>query len=200
MSQAIGQRSGELMAHATRRPSAITGASRIFCIVIAALGLFVPLMLNDYYLNLAIQIGYFSIAALGLNLLVGFSGQISIGHSAFFGFGAFASAWLSKLGVPVMLAIPLAGLATTALGLVFGLPAARIRGLYLAIATLAAQYILQDFFARATWFTGGTAGTSAESPVLFGLLLNSDRRYLYLALVWLVIMFVMASNLLRTRV
>jgi hypothetical protein len=63
MSQAIGQRSGELMAHPTRRPSAITGASRILCIVIAALGVFVPLMLNDYYLSLAIQIGYFSIAA-----------------------------------------------------------------------------------------------------------------------------------------
>jgi branched-chain amino acid transport system permease protein len=134
-----------------------------------------------------------------LNLLVGCSGQISIGHAAFFGFGAFTSAWLARSGVPVLFAIPLAGFATTVVGLTFGLPAARIRGLYLAIATLSAQYILQDFFNRATWFTGGSAGTTAETPVVFGLRLAGDSRYFYLVLVWLVVMLAMAANLLRTR-
>ncbi len=158
-----------------------------------------PLVLDAYYLNLAIQISYFAIAALGLNLLVGWSGQISIGHAAFFGFGAFTSAWLSRCGVPVLFAIPLAGFATTAVGLMFGLPAARIRGLYLAIATLSAQYILQDFFNRATWFTGGSAGTMVGPPMLLALRFDSDSRYFYLVMAWLVAMFVMAANLLRTR-
>src|SRR2546430_1025579 len=123
---------------------------------------FAPHVVNEYVLSLLIQIGIFGIAALGLNILVGFTGQISIGHAAFFGFGAFASAYLNRTwGVPVFFSIPLAGLATTAVGLVFGIPAARLKGLYLAIATLAAQFILQDFFARAGWFTGGVSGTMA---------------------------------------
>src|SRR3546814_18845117 len=95
------------------------------------------------------QIVYRGIAALGLNFLVGFSGQISLGHSAFFGFGAFSSAWLNnRFGIPVFFCIPLAGLMTTAIGMIVGIPAARMKGLYLAIATLASQFILMDFFAR----------------------------------------------------
>jgi branched-chain amino acid transport system permease protein len=129
-----------------------TVMSRNFCILGVVLVCLAPLGLDSYYLNLMIQIGYLGIAALGLNILVGFTGQISLGHSAFFGFGAFASAWLnSRLGIPVLFAIPLAGVWTTAVGMIFGIPAARIRGLYLAIATLASQFILQDFFARAEW-------------------------------------------------
>jgi branched-chain amino acid transport system permease protein len=169
------------------------------CLVVAALCCFAPMMLDAYCLNLVIQIGYFAIVALGLNLVVGYSGQISMGQSAFFGFGAFASAWLSSLGVPVLLSIPLAGIATGAIGLVFGLPAVRIRGLYLAIATLSAQYILQDFFARASGFTGGSAGTPAQVPGLFGIALDGDHRYFYLVLCWSIGLFVAAANLLRTR-
>src|SRR6476659_9654972 len=98
---------------------------------------FAPHVLNQYSLSLLIQIG---IAALGLNIVVGFTGQISIGHAAFFGFGAFTSAYLSnRFGIPVFFCIPLAGIVTAAVGLIFGLPAARLKGLYLAIATLAAQ-------------------------------------------------------------
>src|SRR5215510_8636671 len=93
---------------------------------------FAPLLLNEYVLSLLIQIGIFGIAALGLNVLVGFTGQISIGHAAFFGFGAFTSAYLSnKLPIPVFFAIPLSGAVTALVGLVFGLPAARLKGLYL---------------------------------------------------------------------
>ncbi|WP_407518564.1 branched-chain amino acid ABC transporter permease [Methylobacterium oryzisoli] len=159
-----------------------------------------PLVLDRYWLSLLIQIGYFAVAALGLNILVGFTGQISIGHAAFFGFGAFASAWLSNnLHIPVIFAIPLAGVVTTAVGLVFGLPAARLKGLYLAIATLAAQYILQDFFARANWFTGGVAGTHAEAFSLFGFTFDTDQRYFYVVLATLVLCFVAATNLMRTR-
>src|SRR5271165_581157 len=128
-----------------------------------------PFVLSQYWLSILIQIGYFAIAALGLNILVGFTGQISIGHAAFFGFGAFTSAYLStKIGIPAFFAIPLSGILTALVGLIFGLPAARLKGLYLAIATLAAQYILLDFFSRAEWFTGGIAPASAEPFTLFG--------------------------------
>lgn len=156
--------------------------------------------MNPYYLNLLIQIGYYGIAALGLNILVGFTGQISLGHAAFFGFGAFASAWINNTtGIPVFLAIPLAGLMTTAVGLIFGIPAGRIKGLYLAIATLASQFILEDFFARADWFTGGTYGSMANPVSLFGFELDTDQSFFYVVLFWTVLMFVLGANLLRTR-
>ena len=155
---------------------------------------------SDYVIALLIQIGYLGIAALGLNILVGFTGQISLGHSAFFGFGAFASAWLgNSFGIPVFFSIPLAGVLTTAVGMIVGIPAARIKGLYLAIATLASQFILQDFFARAEWFTGGSSGSIAEPFSLFGLTLAGDRQYFYVVLAYVVIMYLFASNMLRTR-
>jgi branched-chain amino acid transport system permease protein len=155
--------------------------------------------IGRYGLGLLIQIGFLGIAALGLNILVGFTGQISIGHAAFFGFGAFASAWLHELGIPVILCIPLAGWLTTAVGMIFGLPAARLKGLYLAIATLAAQFILEDFFARARWFTGGVAGRVTEPPELFGLRFDREESYFYVVLVAVIIMFTAAANLIRTR-
>lgn len=159
-----------------------------------------PLVLDRYWLSQLIQIGYFAIAALGLNVLVGFTGQISIGHAAFFGFGAFASAWLNNtFGVPVFFSIPLGAVLTTAIGMIFGLPAARLKGLYLAIATLAAQYILQDFFARANWFTGGVAGTPAETFSIFGFAFGNDHRYFYVVLAYLVLSLLLVTNLMRSR-
>jgi branched-chain amino acid transport system permease protein len=159
-----------------------------------------PVVLGRYELGLLINIGIMAIAALGLNILVGFTGQISIGHAAFFGFGAFASAWLHEAAhIPVALCIPLAGLMTALVGLVFGAPAARLKGLYLAIATLAAQFILEDFFARAQWFTGGVAGRITEPFALFGWVADREDSYFYVVLAWVVLMFAAASNLMRTR-
>ncbi|MBX6745428.1 MAG: branched-chain amino acid ABC transporter permease [Acetobacteraceae bacterium] len=159
-----------------------------------------PLVLGRYELGLLINIGLLGIAALGLNILVGFTGQISIGHAAFFGFGAFASAWLHEYAhIPVALCIPLAGLMTTAVGMIFGLPAARLKGLYLAIATLAAQFILEDFFARAQWFTGGVAGRITEPFTLFGWVADREESYFYVVLAYVIVMFVAAANLMRTR-
>src|SRR3954452_15463032 len=161
---------------------------------------FAPHVVNEYILSLLIQIGIFGIAALVLNILVGFTGQISIGHAAFFGFGAFASAFLSnRFGIPVAAAIPLAGVATTGVGMVFGAPAARLKGLYLAIATLAAQFILEDFFARAQWFTGGVAGRITEPFELFGWRGDREESYLYVVLAAGIVMYTFAANLMRTR-
>ena len=176
-----------------------TRGARNWVIALVVAALFVPLLGDNYVTSQMILIGIYGIAALGLNVVTGFTGQISLGHAAFFGFGAFASAWLSGKGIPVLIAIPLAGLMTTAVGMIFGLPAARLKGLYLAIATLAAQFILQDFFARAAWFTGGPYGALAETASVFGYQLNTDGRYFYLVLFWVVVSFVAVANLMRSR-
>ena len=155
-----------------------TRNSRIAVFLGVVILCFAPLVLGRYELSLLINIGFLGIAALGLNILVGFTGQISIGHAAFFGLGAFMSAYLhERFHIPVMLCIPLAGMITAMIGMVFGAPAARLKGLYLAIATLAAQFILEHFFARARWFTGGVAGQMTESPVLFGFAFDRDESF-----------------------
>lgn len=177
-----------------------TPLARRVAIVSVLLLLLAPLCLDAYLLNLMIQIGYYGIAALGLNIVVGFTGQISLGHAAFFGFGAFASAWLnSTTGIPVFFTIPLAGMMTMAVGLIVGIPAGRIKGLYLAIATLASQYILEDFFARADWFTGGSAGAMANPFSIFGYEMFTDKSYFYVVLFYVVIMYLGGANLMRTR-
>ncbi|BDG71204.1 branched-chain amino acid ABC transporter permease [Roseomonas fluvialis] len=176
-----------------------TRNSRIAAIVGVGLLCAAPLVFGRYELGLLITIGFSAIAALGLNILVGFTGQISIGHAAFFGFGAFASALLVEYHVPVPIAIWGAGIMTALVGLVFGAPAARLKGLYLAIATLAAQFILEDFFARARWFSGGVAGRVTEPYELFGLRLDREETYFYVVLAHVVILFLAAANLMRTR-
>lgn len=176
-----------------------TRGSRVAMLVGLALLCAAPLVFGRYELGLLITIGFSAIAALGLNILVGFTGQISIGHAAFFGFGAFASALLVEHHVPVPLAIWGAGVMTAVVGLVFGAPAARLKGLYLAIATLAAQFILEDFFARARWFSGGVAGRVTEPYEVFGLRFDREETYFYIVLAHVVVMFIAAANLMRTR-
>jgi branched-chain amino acid transport system permease protein len=177
-----------------------TRTSRNFAIAGIVALCFAPYVFNEYWLSIAIQIGIFSIAALGLNILVGFTGQISIGQSAFFLLGAFASAYLNNnFPIPVFFAIPLAGVVTALVGLIFGVPAARLKGLYLVIATLAAQYILLDFFSRAEWFSGGSVPASANPFSIFGYTLRGDRQYFYVVLAYVVVSFMLVTNLIRTR-
>lgn len=176
-----------------------TNLSCAFVLVGIALLCAAPLVLDRYLLNLLIQIGYLGIAALGLNIALGFTGQISIGHAAFFGFGAFCSAWITKLGMPALLAIPIAAIATSLVGLAFGIPAARIKGLYLAIATLAAQFILTDFFSRAEWFTGGVHGAIAAPVEIASIQFDTDERYFYVVLIAVILSYLAAANLMRTR-
>ena len=177
-----------------------TKASRNAVIIGIILICFAPVLFNEYWLSVLIQIGIFGIAALGLNILVGFTGQISIGHAAFFLLGAFTSAYVSnKASVPVFFAIPLAGVITAIVGLIFGLPAARLKGLYLVIATLAAQYILIDFFSRAEWFSGGSVPVQAQPFSMFGYQLRGDRQYFYVVLAYVVVSYLLVANLMRSR-
>ena len=177
-----------------------TRTSRNFAIAGIVALCFAPQLFSEYWLSVSIQIGIFSIAALGLNILVGFTGQISIGHAAFFLFGAFTSAYVSNnFPIPVFFAIPLAGVVTALVGLIFGVPAARLKGLYLVIATLAAQYILLDFFSRAEWFSGGSVPASAKPFSIFGTTLRGDRQYFYVVLAYLLVCYLLVTNLMRTR-
>jgi len=177
-----------------------TTTSRNFAILGVLLLCLAPQVFSGYWLSIMIQIGIFSIAALGLNILVGFTGQISIGHAAFFLLGAFTSAYISNNApIPVFFAIPLAGVVTALVGLIFGIPAARLKGLYLVIATLAAQYILLDFFSRAEWFTGGSVPASANPFSIFGFTLRGDKQYFYVVLAYVLASYILVTNLMRTR-
>src|SRR5215469_6691533 len=161
-----------------------TRMSRNFAIAGVILLCFAPRIFSEYWLSISIQIGIFSIAALGLNILVGFTGQISIGHAAFFLLGAFSSAYINNnFPIPVFFAIPPAGL----------------KGLYLVIATLAAQYILLDFFSRAEWFSGGSVPASANPFSIFGYTLRGDRQYFYVVLAYVLVCYLLVTNLMRTR-
>jgi branched-chain amino acid transport system permease protein len=177
-----------------------TKASRNAAILGVVLICFAPQMLSEYWLSQLIMIGIYGIAALGLNILVGFTGQISIGHAAFFLFGAFTSAYISNnYPIPVFFSIPIAGVVTAIVGLIFGLPAARLKGLYLVIATLAAQYILLDFFSRADWFSGGSVPATAKSFSIFNYTLRGDRQYFYVVLAYVVASYLLVTNLMRSR-
>src|SRR6201991_3777773 len=177
-----------------------TRASRNAAIIGLILICFAPQVFNEYWLSILIQIGIYGIAALGLNILVGFTGQISIGHAAFFLLGAFTSAYISNNApIPVFFAIPLAGVVPALVGPLFGSPAARLKGLYLVIATLAAQYILLDFFSRAEWFTGGSVPASANPFSIFGYTLRGDKQYFYVVLAYVLVSYILVTNLMRTR-
>ena len=169
------------------------------------LGLFllfavIPLISSAYVLYVINIIGIYAIAAIGLNLLIGYTGQISLGHGAFFGVGAYSAAILStKVGVPFLIAVPAGGLITALVGMVFGLPSARLKHLYLCIATLAGQFILEYVFVQWEGLTGGAEGVSIPSATIFGIDLGSDRVFFYVIFICFAVMTWMAVNLIRTR-
>jgi len=149
--------------------------------------------------HMANMIGIFIIGAHGLNLLTGFTGQISLGHGAFMGVGAFTSAILfMKAGWPFWLSLPASGLVTAGVGMIFGVPSLRLRGLYLAIATMAAQFIIGYAMRNWTSLTGGSGGLNVDRPSIFGFALDTDLRYYYLILVLAIFSTLFLKNLLRT--
>jgi len=155
---------------------------------------------NTNVLNLFVVIMIYIIGAHGLNILTGFTGQISLGHGAFMGVGAYAAGILAaRLGLPFYITLPVAGLITAAVGMVFGIPSLRLKGLYLAIATLAAQFILN--YAMRNWssLTGGSAGLNVPFAAIGGFEFNTDERFYYLVLVLVILATAFTKNLTRTR-
>ena len=164
-----------------------------------------PFVFSDYlFLSILIPFLILSLAALGLNLLVGYCGQISIGHAAFMSVGAYA-AYNLVLRIPqlnFLVVLILAGLIAALVGLLFGIPSLRIRGLYLAVATLAAQFFMDWTFARVKWFTNYAPSGSVSTATIdiFGWQINSPvRKYLFLAAV-VTVFAVLAKNLVRSHI
>jgi len=139
---------------------------------------------------------------LGLNLLVGYSGQISLGHGAFFALGAYASAIsINDLGVPYLLTLPLAGFVCGIAGFLLGLPALRLRGLYLALVTLAIAIFLVPLLKRFEEVTGGSMGLTLPKPTPPAWTGLAEDQWLYfLALAVALVAFGLAAGLLRSRV
>ncbi|MGE0876921.1 MAG: branched-chain amino acid ABC transporter permease, partial [Burkholderiales bacterium] len=142
---------------------------RMFMFAIIAFAfLVVPFVASDYlFLSLLIPFLILALAAIGLNLVVGYCGQISIGHAAFMAVGAYA-AYNIALRIPqlnFLVVLVLAGLIAAAVGMLFGIPSLRIKGLYLAVATLGAQFFLDWLFARVKWFTNyAPSGSVSTAP------------------------------------
>jgi branched-chain amino acid transport system permease protein len=139
--------------------------------------------------------------ALGLNLLTGFTGQISLGHAAFIGVGAYTSAILiTRVGISFWWTIPLAGLMAAIVGVIIGIPSLRIKGLYLAIATIAAQFILEYVFTNWDSMTHGIRGINVPDPRLFGFEFDTERKFYFITLFFVITGTLYARNLIRTRV
>ena len=173
-------------------------ASRWWMLAFTLVLFTLPLWAGDYVLAMACIIGIHVIATLGLNLTTGNAGLISLSHGAFLGVGCYTVAYLAKLGVPFYLALPAAGAFTALLGVVVGLPSLRVKGIYLAIATLAAHFVLTFFFREWDAVTGGVPGTSIPRARLGGFEFAGDRRNFYLIFVCAFGLAIAARNLART--
>jgi len=161
----------------------------------------VPRFATTYWLDVLNRIGIAVIGALGLNILIGYTGQISIGHAAFLAVGAYATAIFEvNAGLPFYVALPLAALVTSGFGLIFGIPSLRLKGLYLAIATLAAHFITTYGIVHWEGMTKGVLGFMVPPATVFGLPLDSDARVFYLIFALVVPATLFAKNLFRTRV
>ena len=157
-----------------------------------------PWLIEEYWLAQLTFMLIYGIAGLGLMLLAGFTGQFSIGHAAFLGTGAYTEAVLINAGVPLPLALLAAAGLSAAVGLVVAVPALRLKGIYLGIATLAFGFIVEEVFARWDSVTGGNSGLLVKSPELFGWRLGSGGGFYFLCLVVAVLCTLGILNLLRS--
>jgi branched-chain amino acid transport system permease protein len=163
-----------------------------------------PLAVSDYRVFQFTLVLVYAIALLGLNLLTGYNGQISLGHGAFYAIGAYCAAILmDRYGVPYWATLPVAGAVCLVAGFLFGLPALRLEGLYLALATFALGVSLPSLlkYHHLEKWTGGVQGiviTKPDPP--FGLPINADQWLYYFTLAVTVLMFVLAWNMLRGRI
>jgi len=182
---------------------------RIGLAIILAIALAIPLTGNDFLIN-AVMIPFliFALAAIGLNLLTGYTGLLSLGTGAFMGVGAYACYKLTSIfpGVNIIIWIIASGFVAAAVGTIFGLPSLRIKGFYLAIATLAAQFFLEWCFIRIPWLYNYNISGAIEVPQreLFGIIVTGPRataetRY-YIVLAIVVVMTWIASNLVHGRI
>ncbi|VTU20742.1 leucine/isoleucine/valine transporter permease subunit [Variovorax sp. PBS-H4] len=179
---------------------------RVFMLALLAVAFaVVPLVASEYFFR-AILIPFLilALAALGLNILVGYCGQISLGTGAFMAVGAYAAYnfHVRIEGMPLIASLLLGGLCATAVGVLFGVPSLRIKGLYLAVATLAAQFFLDWAFLRINWLTNNSASGSVSVAGLnvFGLPVETAVQKYLLCLTLLVLFAMLAKNLVRSAI
>jgi branched-chain amino acid transport system permease protein len=160
-----------------------------------------PLVAPRYWIYFAGLLGVNIIVTHGLNIMTGYTGLLSLGHGAFVGVGAYAAALAQiHLGLPFYITIPLAGVVAALIGIAFGLPSLRIRGLYLVIATLAAQFILNFVFVHWQSVTNGDVGLTVQPATIFGYSLNNETRVYYLILFCVILFTLFTLNIIRSRV
>src|SRR5215475_13789053 len=164
--------------------------------------LVIPLTLHEYFLSVCNLVWIAIIGALGLNILVGYTGQVSIGHGAFMSVGAYTAANLAnRLGSPWPVNLLAGGLMAALIGAIVGIPSLRIKGLYLAIATLAGQLIIEWTINHVTFISGGVqASIEVARPRVGPFVLSSQLQMYYFLLVFVVLAIVGTMNLMRTRV
>jgi len=161
----------------------------------------VPFVSSSFWLDVMNRIFIAVIAAMGLNILTGFTGQISLGNAAFLAVGAYSTAFLAgRMGLPFPIVIPAAGLLTALVGMIFGVPSLRLKGLYLAVATLAAHFVIEFTLSHWESVTGGVNGISIPAAKLGPLVLSGDRKLFWLALGLTALLLWFAKNLFRTKV
>lgn len=157
-----------------------------------------PWAIDEYWLAQLTFVLIYGIVGLGLMLLAGFTGLFSLGHAAFLGVGAYTQAVMVNAGVPFPIALACAGLLAAAVGVVVGLPALRVKGIYLGMATLAFGFIVEEGLARWESVTGGNKGLMVNYPSLFGWELDSTNEFYFLCLVVCVGSTLAIVNLMRS--
>ena len=177
-----------------------TWFARIWLIAFLLACALFPLFASKYMISIMIEVGIAIIACHGLNLLTGFTGQISLGQAAFVGVGAYTSSILiGQAGVPFIVSLGCAGAMAALIGMIFGIPSLRLRGLYLAMATIAAQFIIEFTIRRWDKLTGGVEGMYVD-PGKLGPFHFDDRLHLYyLTFILAVAATMVTKNIIRSR-
>jgi branched-chain amino acid transport system permease protein len=196
-----------MTAVAASRPASgasMVAATRLGWVIVGAVALSLPIFASGYHLYQFSQVLIYAIALLGLNLLTGFNGQISLGHGAFFAIGGYGAAILIvQLGMPAWAAIPIASAICFVAGFLFGFPALRLGGLYLALATFALAVAAPQVLSYKGFdsFTGGSQGLQLPKPhAPYGLPINADQWLYLVCLGCAVVLFWTAANLVGGRV
>jgi branched-chain amino acid transport system permease protein len=157
-----------------------------------------PAWLSEYMLSQLVFVAIYGIVGLGLMLLTGYTGQVSLGHAAFMAVGAYTHTLLFAAGWPFLLALALAATLAAAVGVIVGLPALRVRGIYLAIATMAFGFIVEEVAARWESVTGGNSGLQVPTPAIVGFKFDTTASLYYLCLAFALLATFAVLNLLRS--
>ena len=166
--------------------------------LLAVVVLVLPFVMSDYYVGESTWVFIYAICGVSLMVLVGYTGLLSLGHAAFLGIGAYAHAYFLEHNVPWLVSVALSVILTTFCGVIVGLPALRMSGIYLAIATLAFSLIIAELFNRWESVTHGVAGKAVPKAEILGIPFETDISFYYLCLFFLVLTLWLTRNLLRS--